>query len=148
MSIIIHGGGMTGAILALMLFKLTKGDLEISLIEQHSPYCYDTQLSLNIYPPHVIALSRGAYYELIRINNIASILSSCATVIKQVEISEYHRLHEVFINAQDHQLSELGYVIELNIFRKKLFNFLKNKSNVTIYCPATLRKIKREKKKL
>lgn len=146
MSIIIHGGGMTGTILAFMLFKLTKGDLEISLIEQHSPYLYDTQLSSNICPPHVIALSRGAYYELMR-TNIASILSSCATVIKQVEISEYNRLHEVSINAQNHQLSELGYVIESNIFRKKLFDFLRNKSSVTIYCPATLRKIEREKKK-
>ncbi|URJ29020.1 2-octaprenyl-6-methoxyphenyl hydroxylase [Blochmannia endosymbiont of Camponotus sp. C-046] len=145
MSIIINGGGMTGAILALMLSKLTKGDLEISLIEQHSPYCYDTKLSSNIYPPHVIALSRGAYSELIRIN-MASILSSCSTVIKQVEISEYHRLHKIFINAQDYQLSELGYVIELNIFKKKLFDFLHKKSTVTVYCPATLQKIKRGKK--
>lgn len=145
MSIVINGGGMTGAILALMLSKLTKGDLEISLIERHSPYCYDTKLSSNTYPPHVIALSRGAYFELIRIN-MAPILSSCSTIIKQVEVSEYHRLNKIFIDAQDYQLSELGYVIELNIFRKKLFDFLYNKSTVTIYCPATLKKIKREKK--
>ncbi|WP_159714403.1 2-octaprenyl-6-methoxyphenyl hydroxylase [Blochmannia endosymbiont of Camponotus nipponensis] len=145
MSIIINGGGITGAILALMLSKLTKGDVEISLIEKHSPYCCDAQLSLNICPPQVIALSRGAYSELIRLN-VAPILSSCSTIIKQVEVSEYPWFNKVLIKARDYQLSELGYVIELNIFRKRLFDILCNQSTVTVYCPAILKKIKREKK--
>ncbi|URJ25324.1 2-octaprenyl-6-methoxyphenyl hydroxylase [Candidatus Blochmannia ocreatus (nom. nud.)] len=145
MSIVIHGGGMTGAILAFMLHKLTQGNLTISLIDQCSPYTYDMQSSTKTTPPDVVALSRGAYYELIKID-MYPMLNSCTTAIKKIEINAHNQNNTVFINATDYNLSELGYVIELNTFRKNLFDFLYKKSNVNIFCPATLKTIKREKK--
>lgn len=141
MSIIISGGGIIGSILALMLAKLTKGNLEISLIEQYSPFASD--VSAYIQRPQVVALSRRAYLKLDQMN-IGSILSTFSTVIKQLEISEYDGFNTIFIQAQDYQLSELGYVIELNSIRKQLFNLLYKQSMVSIYCPATIQCIERD----
>lgn len=142
MSVVINGGGMLGSILALMLARLTKGNLEITLIEQYSPY--SCNISLNMKKPQVIALSPGAYSELIQLN-ISSILSIFSTAIKQLEISTYNGFNTIFIRAQDYQLSELGYVVELHAIRKQLFNLLHEQSIVTMHYPATVQYIKRER---
>lgn len=145
MSIIINGAGITGTILALVLSRLTKGDLKISLIKQGAPKYYDSNLTLkmsSLFPPHIVALSQGGYSELMQID-VNALLSSCSGVIKRIEISTWDTLNKVFINAEDYQLSELGYVIELNILKKKLFNLLDTESAVTIHYPATIKKIRR-----
>lgn len=141
MSIVINGGGIIGTILALMLAKLTKGSLEISLIEQYSPYFFDVPSYTK--RPKMIVLSRGAYAELVQMD-IDSILSTFSTVVTQLEISEHDRLNTILIKSQDYQLSELGYVIDLHVIRKQLFNLLCKQSIVTVYCPATIQHIKRE----
>lgn len=146
MSIIINGAGVTGAILALMLSKFTKGDLKISLIDRNLPEysLSDSLLKISSFlPPRIIALSRGAYSELIQIDT-NTFLSSCSGVIKKIEISEYGSISKVCIDAKDYQLSELGYIFELNFLRKKLFDLLYKEPSITVYCPATIIKVKRK----
>lgn len=147
MSIIINGAGITGTVLALVLSRLTRGDLKIFLIEQNLPKFYDLKFSSlgksSLFPPRVIALSQGGYSELMKID-ANTFMSSCSSVIKKIEISEWG-LSKVSINAEDYQLSELGFVVELNILRKKLFDLLYTEPAVTIYCPTTIKNIKRMK---
>lgn len=138
MSVVISGGGILGLILALKLFKLTQGNLSISMVEQYLPYNCDFSMFLK--KPRVIALSRDTYIELMKID-INTGLSTYSTVINRVEISEYSRSNEVFITARDYKLSELGYVIELQKLRRKLFNCLIKKTDVCIYCPAKIQHI-------
>lgn len=148
-SIIINGAGVTGAILALVLSKLTKGNLKISLIERNMPKFFNLKKILSCHtslvPPRIIALSRGSYCQLIQMINTETFWSCCSGVIKNIEISEWHNLNKILINAKDYQLSELGYIIELNALRKKLFALLYLEPAVTIHCPATIMKIKRKK---
>lgn len=148
MSIIINGAGIIGTILALVLAKLTNGNLKIFLIEKNFPeyYYLNNFFKISSFSPRIIALSRGSYFELTKIDASACI-SSCCGIIKNIEISgEWGNLNKIFINAEDYQLSELGYVIELNVLRKKLFDLLHAEPAVKIYCPATIKTIKRNSK--
>lgn len=147
MSIIINGAGITGAILALILSRLTRGDLKIFLVDQNLPENFrsDSLLKISSFSSsHVIALSRGAYSELMQID-MNTFLDSCSGIIKKIEISEYGNLHKVCIDAKDYHLSELGYVYELKVLRKKLFDLLYTERVVTIFCPATIIKITRKR---
>lgn len=149
MSIIINGAGATGMILALILSKLTKGDLKISLVEKNLPKFYSLKQSrfskTSLFPPRIIALSKGSYCTLIQTINVNTFSLFCNGVIKKIEISEWNNLNKVLINAKDYQLSELGYIVELNTLKNTLFDLLYTEPSVTMYCPATIRKIKRSK---
>lgn len=142
MSVIINGGGIIGLFLARILSKLTNDNLDISVIEQQTPCPYNTALYNKI--PNVIALSREAYFELMKVD-IDSILLNYSTSINQIEISEYTRFNKVFIKSQDYQLSELGYVVAIDAFKKNLFDFLSKQSRIRIFCPATIQQIQRRK---
>ncbi|ADV33659.1 2-octaprenyl-6-methoxyphenol hydroxylase [Candidatus Blochmanniella vafra str. BVAF] len=143
MSVVISGGGMIGLILALKLSKLTQGRLEISLIEQNSiDICKDKFFLGN---PGVIALSRGAYFELSKIDIISSILSHYSSIVDTLEISEYSKFSEVFIDAQDYHVSELGYIMPLFPIRRELYDVLYRQPGVTIYCSVKIQHIIRKK---
>lgn len=142
MSIIINGGGIIGLLLAQILSKLTRGDLEIFLIEKYSPYSCNVSLFKKI--PNVIALSRESYFELTKIN-IDAILSAYSTSINRIEVSECFKFNTIFIQSSDYQLSELGYVVDINSMKKELFNMLSKQSMIHIYCPATIQKMYRKK---
>lgn len=142
MTVVINGGGIVGLLLAKMLFKLTKGSLEIFVIETESFHAHDTTAFNKT--PNVIALSRGAYSELIKIG-LNFVLSKHSTIINQIEISEYTRFNKVFIYSKDYQLSELGYVVELYPIKKALFKMLSTHSMIHMCCPAKIQKIQRKK---
>lgn len=142
MSVVINGAGIVGLFLARILAKLTKGNVEIYIIERYSQNSYSIPLFRKI--PNVIALSRGAYFELEKIN-VRSILPIYSTAINQIEISEYTRSNTVCLKSQDYQISALGYVIEINPIKKELFNILSKQSVVHIYQPAVIQQIYRKK---
>lgn len=140
-SVVINGAGVVGITLALALSKLTNGDLKIFLIEKNLPKFFSVIKSSSCtipLSPRIIALSRGGYYELMQMIDVNALLSCCSAVIKKIEISAWNNFREVLINAEDYQLSELGYIVELNTLRKKLFNLLYLEPAITIYCPATI----------
>lgn len=144
MSILINGGGIVGLFLAKILAKLTNNQLEIFIIERCSLDGNYFAFSKNI--PNVIVLSRGAYSEFLKID-MNFVFLQYGTAIKQIEISEYTRFSKIFIQAEDYQLSELGYVIKLNEIRKALLNSISKQPMIHLYCPATIQKIYRETSK-
>lgn len=139
MSITIVGGGMVGATLALALSHLSRGAMQIDLIEARPP-------EIRNHPgfdARTIALAQGTCRELAAIG-IWPALSSCVTAINRVDVSDKGHVGKVQIKAGDYQLSALGYVVELHTIVKQLFDLLRKAPGVRLHCPATLTGIKRE----
>lgn len=142
MSVVINGGGIIGLFLAGVLSKLTRGNLEIFIVEQNFSQFFDTSIINKV--PNIIALSLGAYSELMKIN-LDTILPIYSTIINKIEISECTRFSEILIHSKDYQLPGLGYVVDISVIKQKLFHILSNQSMIHIFCPATIKKIYRKK---
>lgn len=115
MNVIIVGGGMAGATLALALSALNKGNISISLIEAREPD--------NGHPgfdARAIALAHGTAKRLAQIG-LWSVLKPFVTPINHVHVSDRGHCGFVNINAQDYDIDALGYVIELHDAGRQLF---------------------------
>lgn len=131
MSIIIVGGGMAGATLALAISSLTRGKVAVDLVEATRP---DDRAHPG-FDARAIALAQGTCRQLARIG-IWPALRDCATAITHVHVSD--RGHAGFVNlhAQDYQVDALGQVIELHAAGQRLFALLAKAPGVTLHCPA------------
>lgn len=131
MSIIIVGGGMTGATLALAISHLTRGELPVTLIESRSP-------ENNTHPGYdsrAIALAAGTCQQLAAIDLWRS-LASCATPIEHIHVSDRGHAGRVNITAAEYRLAALGYVVELHTVGQRLYQRLSSAPGVTLRCPA------------
>ncbi|CAK8736950.1 hypothetical protein SODG_000671 [Sodalis praecaptivus] len=140
MSVTIIGGGMAGATLALALSHLSRGTLQIDLVEARTPERRDHPG----FDARAIALAQGTCRELTAIG-VWPALASCATAITRVEVSDKGHLGKVQIAADDYQLPALGYVVELHAAGKRLFDLLRQVPGVRLHCPATLTRLRRER---
>lgn len=131
MSVIIVGGGMAGATLALAISSLTQGKVAVDLVEATRP---DDRAHPG-FDARAIALAQGTCQQLARIGVWAA-LRDCATAITHVHVSD--RGHAGFVNlhAQDYQVEALGQVIELHDAGQRLFALLAKAPGVTLHCPA------------
>ncbi|RTG77193.1 2-octaprenyl-6-methoxyphenyl hydroxylase, partial [Serratia marcescens] len=131
MSVIIVGGGMAGATLALAISSLTQGRMAVDLVEATRP----DDRSHPGFDARAIALAQGTCQQLARIG-VWPTLRDCATPITQVHVSD--RGHAGFVNlqAQDYQVDALGQVIELHDAGQRLFALLAKAPGVTLHCPA------------
>lgn len=137
MNVIIVGGGMAGATLALAISSLSRGQLQVSLIEAAKP----TQEHPG-FDARAIALAYGTCQRLDQIG-IWSALKHCVTPITHVHVSD--RGHNGFVNisADDHDIPALGNVVELHDAGIHLFDLLKQSPNIKLYCPATVNSVER-----
>lgn len=131
MSVIIVGGGMVGATLALAISTLTHGTMSVDLIEMDRR---DNHIDSS-FDARVIALAHGTCQQLIRIG-IWSALSDCATAITHVHVSDRGYPGCVNLRAQDYKITALGQVIELHEATRRLFSLLEKAPGVTVHCPA------------
>ncbi|HGM5492159.1 TPA: 2-octaprenyl-6-methoxyphenyl hydroxylase [Serratia fonticola] len=131
MSVIIVGGGMAGATLALAISSLTQGKVAVDLVEATRP---DDRAHPG-FDARAIALAQGTCQQLARIGVWAA-LQDCATAITHVHVSD--RGHAGFVNlhAQDYQVTALGQVIELHDAGQRLFALLAKAPGITLHCPA------------
>lgn len=131
MSIIIVGGGMTGATLALAISALTKGRLSVHLIEASAP-------AGNTHPgfdARSIALAQGTCQQLARIG-LWSALADIATPISDIHVSDRGHAAFVNLNAAHYGVEALGQVVELHDVGQRLFTQLAQAPGVTLHCPA------------
>lgn len=138
MSVIIVGGGMAGATLALAISSLTQGKLAVSLVEANHP-------DVGGHPgfdARAIALAQGTCQQLARIG-LWPALSDCATAITHVHVSDRGHAGFVNLNARDYQLDALGQVIELFDAGQRLFALLAKAPGVTVHCPAKVVDVQR-----
>lgn len=130
MSVIIVGGGMAGATLALALSTLSQGHIPVTLIEGSSPQ--DT--AHPGFDSRAIALAAGTCQQLARIG-VWSALEPYATPITDIHVSDRGHLGQVELCREDYHLPALGNVIELQAAGKVLFKQLQQAPCVTLLCP-------------
>ncbi|MCS2159690.1 2-octaprenyl-6-methoxyphenyl hydroxylase [Scandinavium sp. H11S7] len=131
MSVIIVGGGMTGATLALAISHLSAGKLPVHLVEAVAP---DSQAHPG-FDARAIALAAGTCQQLARVG-IWQVLRECATVIRTVHVSDRGHAGFVTLDADDYSLPALGQVVELHDVGQRLFALLRKAPGVSLHCPA------------
>jgi len=138
MSIIIAGGGMPGATLALAISHLTQGQLAVTLVEGTEP-------ASRVHPGfdgRAIALAEGTCQQLAAIG-LWPLLASAATAITDVHVSDRGHASFVSLTAADYGVSALGQVVELHEVGQRLFSRLKNAPGVTLRCPDKVASVER-----
>lgn len=131
MSVIIVGGGMTGATLALAISHLSRGQQPVHLIEAVAP---EAQQHPG-FDARAIALAAGTCQQLARVG-IWQAIADCATAIRTVHVSDRGHAGFVTLDAQDYSLPALGQVVELHDVGQRLFALLRKAPGVTLHCPA------------
>jgi len=131
MTILIAGGGMTGATLALAISHLTQGTLPVTLIESSEP----ASRKHPGYDGRAIALSAGTCQQLANIN-LWQRIAGCATPITDIHVSDRGHAGFVSLKAADYAIPALGQVVELFDVGQRLFAELKKAPGITLRCPA------------
>ncbi|OSN03743.1 2-octaprenyl-6-methoxyphenyl hydroxylase [Lonsdalea britannica] len=139
MSILIVGGGMAGATLALAIATLSQGKIAVDLIESRDPQ--DRQHPG--FDARAIALSEGTRQQLETIG-IWPALADAATPINTVHVSDRGHAGYVYLHARDYRVDALGYVVELHEAGKRLFSLLEQAPGVRLHCPATVVNVERD----
>lgn len=139
MSVIIAGGGMAGATLALTLSHLSAGKIAVHLVEASDP------VSANHpgFDARAIALAHGTTQQLAR-TGIWQAIEHCATAIRTVHVSDRGHAGFVTLEAQDFHIDALGQVVELHDVGQRLFALLRKAPGVTLHCPARVTQFTRD----
>ncbi len=138
MTVLIAGGGMTGATLALAISHLTQGALPVTLIESSEP----ASRAHPGYDGRAIALSAGTCQQLANIN-LWQRIAPCATPITTIHVSDRGHAGFVSLTASDYAIPALGQVVELFDVGQRLFTQLKQAPGVTLRCPARVTNVNR-----
>lgn len=134
--VVINGGGMAGAVLALGLSQLTRANgapLRVALIEHASP-------NLKSHPgfdARSIALA-GHSRDLLVELGLWPLLSDLATPITAIQVTDQGHLGQVNLHAHDYAQPALGYVVELHSIGRRLYDALQNTANIDVLCPTHL----------
>jgi 2-octaprenyl-6-methoxyphenol hydroxylase len=133
--VVIVGGGMVGASLALALAPLK---LKVALIEAFSP----ESAAQPSFDERTTALSNGSR-RILETLKVWDALSSAATPIAKIHVSDQGRFGFARIDAASQNLKALGYVLPNRLLGQVLWGLLKN-SGVAIHCPARVKSVRRE----
>lgn len=136
--VIIVGGGMVGATLALAISQLTRGALPVHLIEAADP----ASQGHPGFDARAIALAQGTCQQLARIGVWQS-LADCATAIKTVHVSDRGHAGFVTLEAGDYHIDALGQVVELHDVGQRLFARLRRAPGVTLHYPTRVAAVHR-----
>lgn len=139
MKMIIVGGGMAGATLALAVSALSAGRVQVEVVEAVSP---DSRKHPG-FDARAIALAYGTCQQLARIG-VWSALKACGTPIERVHVSDQGHAGFVGLEASDYQIPYLGQVIELHQAGSRLFTLLEKAPGVTLHCPAKVVGVERQ----
>ncbi|MEZ8318342.1 2-octaprenyl-6-methoxyphenyl hydroxylase [Vibrio splendidus] len=137
--VVIAGGAMAGATLALALNHLSQGSLSIAVVE---PYQVDHRAHPG-FDSRSIALSYGTVQILDSLHLWQSI-APVATPIKDIHVSDRGHAGMTDIYSEELAVDALGYVVELadvgRIYQQKL----ESEAAITMLCPESVSKVERE----
>ncbi|WP_206484074.1 2-octaprenyl-6-methoxyphenyl hydroxylase [Thalassotalea sp. G2M2-11] len=134
--VVIAGGGLSGVLSAISLAPLTKQDgskLSIAIVENNALHD-DVSLTFD---SRVLALSHGSVSYLQSLG-VWQELGQNAAPINQIHISDRGKYGKARINADSHQVSALGYVVEMSLLGKALLYCAAQFVNITWFCPDTI----------
>lgn len=127
--IVISGGGLSGALMALSLIdcKNESGQpLTIAIVEAN-PILTDASLTFD---DRVLALSHGTASYLQQLG-VWQQLKNVAEPIKNIHISDRGYYGKARLYAEHHQVNALGFVVEMSLLGQALLTRLKEKNKVT-----------------
>jgi 2-octaprenyl-6-methoxyphenol hydroxylase len=146
--IVISGGGLSGCLMALSLADLTKANgslLSIAIVEANTAETstletHKAAQQKNISPlfdERVLALSHASAKYLDSID-VWQHLSLDACAIEKIDISDRGYYGKARIEAKNHGVSALGYVIAMAKIGQGQLKVLASKSNVQWFSPDTI----------
>ncbi|MEH6456250.1 MAG: 2-octaprenyl-6-methoxyphenyl hydroxylase [Cocleimonas sp.] len=138
--IIIVGGGMVGASLAIALLPLTKSphNLKVCVIDA---FKHDVENQPS-YDDRSIALSHGSSL-IFKGMGLWDELESKTSPIKQIHISDRGHFGATRLTAEKENVPSLGYLVESRVLGQQLYNALAE-SNVELMVPASVVAIKQD----
>lgn len=128
--VVIIGGGLVGASL---LFALKNSGLKIALIES-------SQLAARVEPELdqrslVLTLGSKLYYEQLK---VWTTIKENTTQINTIKISEQGRFNKLFLDRDSFGVEALGYVVNIQMLNKSLWQDMKTQDNIDVLCPCRL----------
>ena len=131
--IVIVGGGAVGATLALQLEQL---NYRVAIIERFKPAFSSSS------PERVIALNYGSRSHLDALGIWPGVAELGVGNIRNIIVTEPGNRGRVDLDAADGSsfapgMQELGYVVEMGLLLKPIYELLEN-SSVELFCGATL----------
>ncbi|MBY7730463.1 2-octaprenyl-6-methoxyphenyl hydroxylase [Vibrio splendidus] len=137
--VVIAGGAMAGATLALALNHLSQGSLSIAVVE---PYQVDHRAHPG-FDSRSIALSYGTV-QILDFLQLWQSIAPIATPIKDIHVSDRGHAGMTDIYSEDLAVDALGYVVELadvgRIYQQKL----ESEAAITMFCPESVRTVERD----
>ena len=137
--VVIVGGAMSGATLALALEEMNQGTLSIAVIEAMEP---DLEQHPG-YDSRSIALSNGTS-QLLQDIDLWSDIESFSTSINHIHVSDRHHMGLTELTSKELNVDALGYVVELADVGHFYYKKLVNSHHIDFLCPASIVDIKRE----
>lgn len=134
--VVISGGGLSGALMALSLSALVDHQqvpLKIAIIEANSVLT-DSSRSFD---DRVLALSHGSAAYLASVG-AWQYLQNDAEPINNIHISDRGHYGKARLYAQQHQVEALGYVAAMSCIGAALLKALTVKNNITWFTPDTI----------
>ncbi|MDD1792633.1 2-octaprenyl-3-methyl-6-methoxy-1,4-benzoquinol hydroxylase [Enterovibrio sp. ZSDZ42] len=129
--IIVVGGGMVGAATALGLAKQGK---RVAMVERIAPQAYSPDQPMDL---RVSAISPASVSLLKALKVWDSVLGMRLTPYRRLETWE-HPECRIRFNAQDMDLSELGFIVENRVLQLALWQACEAQANLDILCPANI----------
>ncbi len=136
--VIIAGGAMAGATLALALHQLSKGKLSIAVVE---PYQSDHKQHPG-FDARSIALSYGTV-QILDSFGLWPALSKVAIPINHIHVSDRFHAGMTDITKQDVGVDALGYVVELADVGRIYAEKIAETASITLFCPQSIEDIQR-----
>lgn len=136
--IVIVGGGMAGATMALALAPLK---LRIAVIEAHS---YQEQSSQPSFDDRCLALSWSSkeIYQAMGVwQHLEQRDADGFEAIKKIHISDRGHMGVIRLDHQKEGVSALGYVVESRVVGEVLIEQLRQHDNVQLFCPAKIQQL-------
>ncbi len=133
--ILICGGGLVGASLALALSQL---DFDVALAEA-IPFGNAEQPSFD---ERTTAISNGTQ-RIFNALGVWPLIERAATPIKRIHVSDKGRFGFARINAQEQGLAQLGYVVVNRVMGEALWRRL-SEQRIKLYAPARVTALKLE----
>ncbi len=134
--VVISGGGLSGALMALSLSALVnhqQSSLRIAIVEAN-PVLTDPSKSFD---DRVLALSHGSA-EYLKSVGAWQYLQAHAEPINNIHISDRGHYGKARLYAEHHQVDALGYVAEMSFIGNALLKALAPKQNITWFAPDSI----------
>lgn len=134
--IVISGGGLSGALMALSLSTLVnqaQKTLKIAIVEAN-PILTDPSKTFD---DRVLALSHGSAQYLKKVGAWQG-LSKHAQPIEKIHISDRGHYGKARLDAASHHVDALGYVAEMAFIGQSILQPLAKKTNITWFTPDSI----------